>query len=322
MTAGTAADTTGAWPVRTHRSPMIFARTLSAALFFAFLAGCAAVPVDPWAAAERRPGAVAPIAAAMREEAWLVPGGPAPDATPTLLKARVFRPPGNGPFPAVVINHGSPGDPLRRTAGVPSFRAASKWFVDRGYMVVLPLRRGYGESGTWPESSGSCSHPDYVGSGRAIADDLDGVVRYLRDLPMVKPDRVLLVGQSAGGLGVIAAASRNPPGVFGAVNIAGGRGGREGGKADNNCAPERLVAANEVFGRTAKVPTLWLYTENDSYFNAELSRAMVSAYGDAGGRAVYILLPPFKTDGHTMFGDADGLPHWTPYVTAFLEALE
>ena len=49
---------------------------------------------------------------------------------------------------------------------------------------------------------------------------------------------------------------------------------------------------------------------------------MVSAYGDEGGRAVYILLPPFKDDGHKMFEDPDGVPRWSPYVSTFLGALE
>jgi hypothetical protein len=49
---------------------------------------------------------------------------------------------------------------------------------------------------------------------------------------------------------------------------------------------------------------------------------MVSAYGGAGGRAVYVLLAAFKDDGHTLFGDPDGRAAWTPYVGSFLDALE
>jgi dienelactone hydrolase len=185
--------------------------------------------------------------------------------------------------------------------------------------VVLPLRRGYGEGGPWPENPGTCENPDFVRAGNAAADDIEAVVRYLRRQPTVQRDRILLVGQSAGGFGAIATAARNPDGVFGVVNIAGGRCAGEG---DGKCAPDRLVEANALFGKTAKVPSLWLYTENDSYFDLDISRRMVSAYGGAGGRAVYVLLPPFKDDGHKMFDDRDGLPLWTPQVAAFLDALE
>ncbi|HMB75630.1 MAG TPA: hypothetical protein VKN76_04485, partial [Kiloniellaceae bacterium] len=60
---------------------------------------------------------------------------------------------------------------------------------------------------------------------------------------------------------------------------------RNRGRLDNNCSPERLVAAAAGFGRTARVPTLWLYAENDSYFPPDLSRRMATAYTAAGGKA-------------------------------------
>lgn len=278
-------------------------RALAALLLLVLLAACAAGPSTPSAT----------------EESWLLPGGPGPDGNAAMLKAHVFFPPGAGPFPAAVINHGSPGEPGRQFMAMPSYPAAARWFLDRGYMVVVPQRRGYGDTGPWPENPGPCQNPDFIAAGNAAADDIIAVVRHIRRLQVVRPDRVLLVGQSAGGFGVAAATSRNPAGVFAAINIAGGR---LGGQNEARCAPDRLVAANGIFGQTAKVPSLWLYTENDSYFDPVLSNRMVSAYGDAGGRAVYILLPPFKDDGHKMFEDPDGVPMWSPYVSTFLGALE
>jgi len=287
-------------------------------------AGCGSVPgwLSPGG-----PGAADPAAAGAGgsrplrrvEDLWMIPGGQGPDGTPAFLRSQIYAPPGRGPFPVAVINHGSPGDPGRQIMGLPTYRDASEWFVRRGYMVVLPLRRGYGEGGAWPENPGTCEDPDFISAGNAAADDIEAVVRHLRRLSIVRRDRILLVGQSAGGFGVIAAAARNPEGVFGVINIAGGRLAGEG---DARCEPERLVQANGRFGETAKVPSLWLYAENDSYFDPELSRQMVSAYGEAGGRAVYVLLPPFKDEGHRMFGDPDGLALWTPQVAAFLDALE
>jgi dienelactone hydrolase len=218
-----------------------------------------------------------------------------------------------------VINHGSPGEPARQFMEMPNYRHVAEWFVRRGYMAVVPMRRGYGDTGDWPENPGPCANPDFLAAGKAAADDILGVVGRLRALRIVDPDKIVLVGQSAGGFGVVAAMSRNPAGVFAAINIAGGR---LGGRENERCAPDRLVAANERYGETGRVPSLWLYSENDSYFGPDLSRAMVSAYGGAGGRAVYVLLPAYKDDGHQMFGDAEGLPLWTPYATSFLEALE
>jgi dienelactone hydrolase len=293
-------------------------------LLVAILLGVPALAqTDPWVGVERRPGKVASIAAKLNEEAWFVPGGPGADGRPALLKARVHRPSGNGPFMAAIINHGSPtsadGRPGMR---VPAYRAAAEWFVARGYMVVMPLRRGYGESGAWPETYGPCRNPDFVAAGNASADDIEAVTRYLRTLPMVRKDRVLLVGQSAGGFGVIATARRNPDGVFAAINVAGGRGGHQGELAGENCAPDRLVQAAAALGRGARVPMLWLYTQNDTFFAPALSRRMHEAYRAAGGTADYVLLPSFRKEGHEMFGQADGLPLWTQPAAAFLARLE
>lgn len=282
--------------------------------------GSASAQTDPWAKAQKKPGFVQPIATRLNEEAWFVPGG-----FDAVLKARVFKPAGAGPFKVAIVNHGSPPSAADRpTMNVPSFRAATEWLVGRGYMVVLPLRRGYGDPAdpSWPESYGACENPNYLKAGKASADDIEAVVRYVRTLPMVKKDRVLLVGQSAGGFGVMAAAGRNLDGVFAAINVAGGRGGHQGGKANQNCSPDRLVTAARAFGGNAKVPSLWLYARNDTFFEPALSQRMAEAYRSGGGNVDYRLLPAFKNEGHEMFGSADGRALWTGPVEEFLRKLE
>lgn len=83
------------------------------------------------------------------------------------MLATVTRPPGEAKSPRVVINHGSPADSsVRPRMERPRYTALSSWFVVRGYVVVLPLRRGYGATGrTWAESYGPCENPDYAGAG-------------------------------------------------------------------------------------------------------------------------------------------------------------
>jgi dienelactone hydrolase len=300
---------------------MCFIRGIVLALAFAVgIAGPASAQPDPWAKAQKKPGFVQLITTKFNEEAWFVPGG-----FDAVLKARVFRPAGAGPFKVAIVNHGSPASASDRpTMNVPSFRAATEWLVGRGYMVVLPLRRGYGDpsDSSWPENYGACENPNYLNAGKASADDIEAVVRYVRTLPMVRKDRVLLVGQSAGGFGVMATAGRNLDGVFAVVNVAGGRGGHQGGKANQNCSPDRLVTAARAFGGNAKVPSLWLYTKNDTFFEPSLSQRMAEAYRAGGGNVDYRLLPAFKNEGHEMFGSADGRTLWTGSVEEFLRKLE
>ena len=114
----------------------------------------------------------------------------------------------------------------------------------------------------------------------------------------IAPGKVVVVGQSGGGWGSIALASRNPSSVGAIITFAAGRGGRVDGKPNNNCAPDKLVAATGEFGRAARVPMLWIYAENDSYFGPELTKRMHVAFTAAGGDAEYHLLPAFGNDGH------------------------
>jgi invasion protein IalB len=134
----------------------------------------------------------------------------------------------------------------------------------------------------------------------------------------IAPGKVVVVGQSGGGWGSIALASRNPPSVGAIITFAAGRGGRVDGKPNNNCAPDKLVAATGEFGRTARIPMLWIYAENDTYFGPELTKRMHTAFTAAGGDAEYRLLPAFGNDGHFLIDSADGVPLWAPLVSQFL----
>jgi dienelactone hydrolase len=234
------------------------------------------------------------------------------------LAATEYVPPGPGPFPAVVVNHGSPATADERVRMTARYAAASAVFLRWGFVVLNPLRRGYGKTGgAWDEAYGRCENPLFVDAGLESAKDIAAAVAYLRQHPKVDRDRIVLVGQSAGGWGVLALASRGDAPVRGVVNFAGGRAGRQKGIANNNCAPERLVDAARAFGKTASVPSLWIYTENDQYFAPELSRRMHAAYTEAGARAAFVMLPPFAADGHTLFGAKDGVPLWRDRVEAF-----
>jgi len=238
------------------------------------------------------------------------------------LQTRVYRPRRGGPFPLAVVSHGSPQRSSRRPdMALPRFQPISRWLLDRGYMVVLPLRRGYGETGgVWAESYGSCANPDYYRAGLASAEDIQDTIDSFRERADVQSLRVLLIGQSVGGWGSIAAASKNPAGVFAVVNLAGGRGG--GQPNVGNCAPEQLVEAAGRYGRTSRVPGLWLFASNDKFFAPELSRRMHAAFVKAGGIARYVALPAFGNDGHQMFNSERARSIWQPRVDEFLQSLK
>lgn len=263
-----------------------------------------------------RPGPTGGESGPLRQQAWLLP---TTDGSGRLMRATVYRPPGAGPFPLAVVNHGTSGDAKERAkAPVPTFPIAAKYLVARGYAVAMPQRRGLGQTGGRLDEGGSCENPDYARNGRESARDIAASVTYLRQQPFVKPDRLLVVGQSTGGWASLAYASLNPPGLNAVVNFAGGRGGHANGVKGQNCRGERLISAAGAFGRTTKAPTLWIYTENDTYFGPELSKAMAQEFRNAGGKVEFHLLERFTQDGHFLFTTAQGQPIWEPIVNAFL----
>lgn len=243
-----------------------------------------------------------------------------------VLVTQVCRPsadkfPDARPAPLMVLNHGSPADAGRRPTMKPYAcdSEPAAWFLDRGYVVAMPMRRGYGEtSGPWLEEYGRCGDPDFYRGGLPAAEDIESAVRYLTALPYVQPGRTVIVGQSAGGWGSIAYSSSNPDGVVAIINFAGGRGGWAEGRANTNCLPARLIDAAGRYGATARRPTLWIYTENDSFFAPEISRAMHAHYTASGGMAEFHLLPPWGQDGHGFMSGRGAAKIWGPLVERFI----
>jgi dienelactone hydrolase len=260
---------------------------------------------------------------AVQEEVWALP------VTLPIL-AYVVRPVGTGPFPLVIMNHGVSLN-ARERAFFPlvEFRDAAMWFARRGNIVVAPTGTGYGAAaldisekglyGPFFSAIGSCENPNFGNAGLAVALLDKWIVDYMTDQKLIVPNSTVVVGQSAGGWAAIALSSENLPSVKAIIAFAAGRGGRVGGKPNNNCAPDKLVETTADFGRTARTPMLWIYIENDTFFGPALSKEMHRAYVSAGGDAEYHLLPPFGSDGHFLIDSVDSIPLWAPLVSRFLD---
>jgi dienelactone hydrolase len=255
----------------------------------------------------------------IRQQSWLIP---APDRT-TLMRATVFRPRGDGPFPLAVINHGSTANEFRRAAyRMPHFRPLTEWLVARGYAVVVPQRPGHGETGgPYYEAQGGCADADYAKAGQGAASSIAAAIDFMTRQPFVRKAGVVAFGHSAGGWGVLALAGHHLRPLAGVVAFAPGLGGRADDVAGKNCAPGRLIAAARGYGARARAPTLWLYAENDSYFSPSLSKRMADAFRLAGGRAEYRLLPATGADGHDFIHSPEAVRYWGPEVDRFLRSV-
>jgi dienelactone hydrolase len=241
---------------------------------------------------------------------------PMAGAGPRGLEGLLVRPNEAGKFPLVLLNHGAPRDPKDRPGMTPlTYAPHALEFARRGFAALVVMRRGYGDSGsTYAESNGPCDNPDYVRSGTASRTDLRAAIAYAATRSDVDATRVVSVGQSAGGFATVALTADPPPGLTAAISFAGGRGSPG---PDQVCRDERLVGAFGTFGKTSRVPMLWVYGDNDHFFGPALAQKFRAAFTEGGGNVEFVAAPAYGNDGHQLFS-AGGISQWTPYVDAFL----
>lgn len=226
------------------------------------------------------------------------------------LEVTVYRPPGEGPFPVAVINHG-------RAAGSaklqPRYRPAlaAREFVQRGWAVVVPMRQGFSQSGGSEISAGCNVHSNGLQQARSVRRTLD----WLATQPWADVQRNVVLGQSHGGLTTLAYGTAPHPGTRLLVNFAGGL-------RQESCAgwQQNLARAIGDYGADTRLPSLWFYGDNDSYFPPFVWRGAHERYTQAGGRADLVAFGTFGSDAHSLFGSRAGLPIWMPKVLAALDA--
>jgi carboxymethylenebutenolidase len=224
---------------------------------------------------------------------------------PRTLHGFLYRPDGDGPFPAVVFNHGSEPMPGDR-------RDEAMFYVPHGFVLFVPHRRGQGRSRDAGEYIGRISDDARVVDELvAQTDDVIAAVAYVHSLPYVDGARVAVAGCSFGGIVSLLAAERGT-GIEAVVDFAGG--------AMMWARTPELQARMKQAARAARVPVLFLQAEND--FDTTPSRVLSEEMRSAGKSARVRIFPPNGSthqEGHHMcYGSED--PVWGAEVLSFLSA--
>src|SRR5882724_754795 len=227
------------------------------------------------------------------------------------IQAYLYRPEGDGPFPAVIYNHGSRDGRERASSPFPH---VGKMLTRAGYAVLVPERRGYGKSDgeIWRQEVGS-DQSRLIPRLQAETDDVLAGLDYLRGLSYVDTKRLAVMGWSFGGVVTMLAAARGAA-FLAAVDQAGGALTWDG----NRYMRSALIAAAEK----STTPTLFMVARNDRTTASVTTLADVFKKRDVPHRLV--IYEPFTPSqggraapGHALFS-SQGVSLWENDVIEFL----
>jgi dienelactone hydrolase len=230
----------------------------------------------------------------------------------------LYQPEGDGPWPALIWNHGSEENP---GAG-PQFNSIASVFVPAGYVVFAPQRRGHGESGETYLVDRIKMTTQMLGKDEANRltvklleseqlDDQLAALAYVQHLPFVDPQRIVTAGCSFGGIQALLGAESRM--VYrAAISISPGALMWD----RNEYLRDRLVKAVSRLN----VPVLLIQPARDASIGP--SRVLGSTALRAGKpltAQVYPAAGPSKEQEHC-FGGASGMHVWAEDAKAFFQA--
>jgi dienelactone hydrolase len=215
------------------------------------------------------------------------------------LQAFVYRPSGGGRHPLAVLSHGSSGGDRKLEVPQPEL---AKFFTDRGFVVVVPMRRGRGTSGgtSLEGEDKNCNPASWWPGLRAAYDDVTATIDEAAKMPGVDARKIALVGESRGGFLSVAYAAQGArrARVLAVVNFVGGWVAQ----AEDNCSVDFNQVAFRRFGRTTRVPELWLYGDHDPFYATPSIRSYPKAFADGGGKVSFDLIEGVPNNGHWLPG--------------------
>jgi dienelactone hydrolase len=226
------------------------------------------------------------------------------------MKGFVFRPAGQGRFPAIIYNHGSEREPSLKYE-----RELGAWFQARDIAVLFPHRRGsLGSDGPYWADEVHKRRPEEA--DHATVDqlmlqvsDVVAAIEWVATQSFVDPSRVAIAGCSFGGI-VSLLASERPTRARAVVDFAGG----SMAWASSYPLQKRMSEA----ALAARVPVFFVQAEND--FNTEPSLVLGQLMLDAGKPHQVEIFPPHGTtrmEGHAHFCNF-GMGEWGDLVLDFL----
>jgi dienelactone hydrolase len=218
-----------------------------------------------------------------------------------------------GRLPVALIAHGKPANPQGMLDDhAVNFTGVARDLASRGWLAAVVIRRGFGQSDGPMPVPVNCQAMSFIPRFSADADDLEAALNAISARPDADMSRVIAIGVSAGGAAVTALAARNPRNLRAVINVSGGL------RMESCPKDDVLVQAFKELGAKSRVPALWMYAKNDSYFSPDVVGRMHEAFLGAGGDVKFVMFDATGADGHTMFSTGAGRYKWLPEMDGFL----
>ncbi len=211
-----------------------------------------------------------------------------------LYSGEVFKPPGNGPFPAVLYNHGSARGMLNSQAS----SAIGPLFAQSGFVFFMPYRRGQGLSESTMTRLLQQGH----------FQDQMAALRWLQSQIYVSTGQVAVAGNSFGGVESLLGAETGS--YCAAIDASGG--------AESWSRSPSLRALLTQTVRAAQSPVFFFQAAND--FDTAPTVQLAAEMRSAGKSAEVKVYPAFgqsAREGHS-FAYA-GSDVWFADVLAFVK---
>ncbi len=226
-----------------------------------------------------------------------------------LLHGFIHKPQGNGPFPAILLNHGSEQFPK-------SGRGIVEPYVNQGYVVFFPHRRGQGCSSSQSDyimdsinrEPATTRDKKFVELQETHLEDTISALSYLKQLPYVNTNRIVMVGASFGGIQTVLATEKHL-GIRASVAFAPAAMAW----ASLPLLQSRLIQAV----RSATVPIMLIQAEND--YDLTPTKTMATELEKANKPYKLLIFPAFGTthaEGHSFC--VRGEQVWGNEVFSFL----
>ena len=244
---------------------------------------------------------------------------------PITLHALLWRPQGRGPFPAILLNHGS-GRTREELKQLGPYEGQAETlgpvFARHGYVFLFPFRQGVGLSADQGMSAVNLMNSELAAHGQDARNalqlrllenrelsDAAAALAFLRGLPEVDARNVAIVAHSFGGSLTIIQAEKEPN--LRAVVIFSGAG--YSWDRSPELRARLLTAVTHI-----QAPVFFIHAAND--YPVHPGQALDSRLEQLGKPHSLKIYPPIgrtPDDGHNF--PFIGVSIWEPDVFAFLD---